>query len=363
MKKYLILFLILFVFFSCNRKSDFNLADDFFKQKKYEQAIIIYQKLLKNNPESDLINKKIGLSYYELSLFKEACLFIEKSLISNKFQPELKKIYGKALFNAKEYYKSIGIFYELIEETNDKNLLIDISLAYLNIKDLKNGLGKYNEWLLSFSDKDIRKEVRTQISNILQTYNKDFGCNEKSEFYKNIYEETKTTEDLINYYNTAVCLNDFPLLENLLLILTEKTKDVKYFNEITLLYIKNTKFDKAEEYVFQSEEINMNQIDTIYLRALLHYYNQRFDSALSYLNTFIEKGGTADNLDLLRGECYYQLKEYNKSIELLEKYYAANPKNLESLLRLRDNYAILKNEQKVIDLDYEIKWFYKKKYQ
>lgn len=360
MKQYLVLGLILFVFLGCNRKSDFNLADDFFKQKKYEQAIIVYQRLLKNNPQSDLINKKMGLSYYEISLYKEACLFIEKSLISNKFQPELKKIYAKALFNAKEYYKSIGIFYELIEENNDKTFLIDISLAYLNIRDLKNGLAKYNEWILEVSDKDKRKDLRKQISEILKTYNIDFGCNEKSEFYKTVYEETKTLEDLINYYNSIVCLNNFTLSESLLLILIEKTKNVKYFNDLALLYIKNSNLEKADDYVFKSEEINMNQIDTIYIRGLLFYNNQKFDSALSYFNIFIEKGGNTENLDFLRGECFYQLKEFGKSIELLEKYYTVNPKNLEALIRLRDNYVALKNEQKVIDLDYEIKWFYKK---
>lgn len=360
MKKYLILLLILFIILGCNRKSDFNLADDFFKQKKYEQAIIVYQRLLKNNPESDLINKKIGLSYYELSLYKEACLFIEKSLISNKFQPELKKIYAKTLFNAKEYYKSIGIFYELIEENNDKTFLIDVSLAYLKIKDLKNGLAKYKEWILEVSDKDKKKEARKKISEILQTYNIDFGCDEKSEFYKTVYEETKILEDLITYYNSSVCLKNFSLSESLLLILTEKTKDVKYFNELALLYIKSSNLEKADDYIFKSEEINMNQIDTIYLRGLLYYNSQKFDAALSYFNIFIERGGNAEQLDFLRGECFYQLKEYNKSIELLEKYYTANPKNLEALIRIRDNYAALKNEQKVIDLDYEIKWFHKK---
>jgi len=107
---------------------------------EYDLAIRTYQKALKLDPESELVNYELALSYLELKEYKKTIKHTDVVLKQkSKFSQGAYVIKGSALDMQGKTKKSIALFKKALKETGEDYLLYyNLALNYFKLGDYKN---------------------------------------------------------------------------------------------------------------------------------------------------------------------------------------------------------------------------------
>lgn len=116
--------------------------------KKYDTAVIKFEKCIKNLDTSFFVYKFIGISYYELEKYDTAKFFLERAYFQDTTDSKTTYFLGLACSNS--YYKEKGIYY--LNKTLNLMCPSDIELAslYQNIAEAYRGFYKDQEALKYF---------------------------------------------------------------------------------------------------------------------------------------------------------------------------------------------------------------------
>ena len=219
-----------------NLNEIFNLALQNQKNRKFLEAIKIYNKILKKNPKITLVYYNLGLIHEQLQNIKVAKDNYNKAI---KIDPNF--IYS---------YNNLGILYQrqgLKEEAIENfKKVIDINPKYLNAYNnlglVYASLGKYGEALSSYLD-----ALKLDEKNIIAT---------KSIIFLLTYHITDKNHPLVKANNDLRNLQTKFKFEELL-----KTKNLNLVLKNSLKIIKNISINIDNLQLFETQAYRRNPLD------------------------------------------------------------------------------------------------------
>ncbi len=171
----------------------YEIGKDFIKKKLYKKALLIFQKILKNNHYDLRANFQMGKIYYELNNLNKSIFFFKKC---NKIQPNTPNI----LFNLALALQSTG----KISEAKENYL----NLISMNPSDVKSYYG-----LFILNDNNINSKFQQNLQNLNE--NNKISLFEKS-LINFIFSKIKKKEgDLKNEIKYLKFAHQFCLDSNL----------------------------------------------------------------------------------------------------------------------------------------------------
>ncbi len=353
MYKIFLLIALFIIFTSCSKGSDLNKGDVAFNKGEYQKAFEYYQKTLKS-AESDIIYHKLAKTSFALKKYPQANSFVKKGL---EIEPKKESL---LLLNAqiateRGYFSEAIYSYKKIEENygEKEEYKFEIAKNYLLYKNVKDGF----EILKKLS---LTQEQKESITKILLSYPLDYACSEKESFFKDYYNENQTVRALREYYNAVKCTKNIDIQEELIKKLVEKEKTASSYNEAAKFYIEKKDLHKAEEYIFESETMKMEQSETQYLRGQISYLNGDFERAILFFEkVLLDKNFNFENKIYL-GESYYFTNKFEKAEPILYELMKNNKDYaLTAAIYLRNVYGKLNNPDKIKEIDFFIKWIHK----
>ena len=269
---------------------ELNIAECLIAIKQYQQAHVVYDKILRKNPNNQLtIAKKENLNS-----FIQSQRMLDK--MSNDIQYELEK--AEKFMSTNQYDSVLAIFSKILEkDPNNILALVNRGVANLN-------LGNFNKALI-----DLEKAETIDTSSHYLFYNLGLAYANTNQFYK-----------ALTCYNKANKLSP---------------SDIGVLNERAKLHLYLQKYEESLSDCNTILKIQPNLKETLYSRAWLYNKLNKKDLALIDLNNIIQNNpGYAIAYDL-RSILYYEQKEYKKALLDVEKAlslgYKIDPKYAEYL--------------------------------
>ena len=143
-------------------QSQFQIANNLFNQKKYLEALDIYEKYAKENPESSLTPEVIyrsGLCYYRLEYYSSAIksweMLVEKYKTDKKAPEALFQV-ADTYFRAQKYIEAVAAFRKLTADYPEtkwvKEAQLRVGQSYYNAKDYDLAIKEYKKYLETCQD-------------------------------------------------------------------------------------------------------------------------------------------------------------------------------------------------------------------
>ncbi|WP_299432064.1 tetratricopeptide repeat protein [uncultured Aquimarina sp.] len=276
-----------------------NIANTYKKKGEYEKAIeyqmkdlnILKKEMGINHPDTASSYSNLSSIYYSMGNYTKSIIYLEKAInigiqVFDTYHPDLAFYYNNIAF----IYKNLG-FYKVSLDNNKKAIEIlektlnplhpKLAAAYKNATYIYSKLNQYENALI-YQQKNI-----------------------------NIIKNTLTPIHLVeDYYNLAFLYN----------------KTENYDGAISLLRKTDSIIEKdlLGTHVYKKETINL-LLKVYYNRGLFFFNNKNYKKALNDFNTI---SNNTKNIDVWNyiGLCYYNLSNYEKSIEAYLKAVQVSPK-------------------------------------
>lgn len=119
---------------------DFEKANKYYDEERYEKAIAAYEKILEDYPEAFIINKNIGNAYFALGDYENAVEFYKK-VLEKQEDSEMFILIGNAYINKKDHEKALEWYKKV------------------NVGDIEDVVPVYNIGVLFFNDRNYEKAM------------------------------------------------------------------------------------------------------------------------------------------------------------------------------------------------------------
>jgi len=144
------------------------LGDAYIGQKKFENAVNTYKKLIDANPKSELPYQEIPLIYNDkIKDTTKALSYAKKGVQKFSDNPKTMDIYGWILYSNQEYSKALQQFEAAIKiSENNPWFYYHAGMACQKLEDKSNALKNYKKALDLLENKPA-KEFKNQIKNLI----------------------------------------------------------------------------------------------------------------------------------------------------------------------------------------------------
>ncbi len=337
MKKILIFILFSSIaanLFAQNDQTDVQLAYQYFQNKEFNKAVVLYEKLYKNS------RVRLYFEYYvecliALKNFKDAESVVKKEIKKNNDELTFYVLYGYIFKlqekpdKATEQYK-----YVLKNLPNDRIQIVDVANAFILRKEFdyaeKTYLSGKEKMGISFAKELAELYVyQGNTSKSVESY-LDYSLenNDSYEFVQAIFQDMIFSDSQGNVTKN---------LRTALLRRTQKFPQVVTYSELLIwLLIQEKDFKNA---IFQAKAIDKRNEESgkrLIEIAALALANKNYDAAIEAYDYVIEKGATYDfynparfgKLDVFYTKVVDGLVQNRSDIEEIEKNYLATIEEL-----------------------------------
>lgn len=375
---YLIFLFFIFSLYSCkDNRTDYQKANDYFKHKKDEKAIIYFRKSIKSGiKDSPILYKKLARSYINIGKFKEGEYYIKKALILSPNDDTLDILYSQILLKRKEYYKAT---YRLKKLPNSFDKYYQLANIYFLAHNIKVAFSNLNK-ALTFLDTNEEK-IKEKYKFALKILTQEEICIEKNKIFNELSPHFKNDIPFLKNYYTALNCKYKNTLDNRAIIkrynetkkqrdsirykiltkIIKKTPNKFYYNQLAQLSIDKKDFTSARKYISESRFQKTNQNILLFLEAQIDFGEERYESVISKLEKYFKKEDNIKALkflakaESLNGNNYSAIKYYK---QLIKK----DPYNKDHLYKLEELYALVGDKKALTDIKYKIKFFHRKFY-
>lgn len=282
----------------CSKESPkdcYNNGMDFYKDGKYQEAAVEFEKAVTKNPDKAEYYIAYGMSLLETEDFAKAQIQFDKAisdkdnLIVHENNKQAYRGKGIACYEAADYENAAAYFKKALEIADMEELDTDI-LSYKAESEMK--LGSYEEALKTYEELLKRKKSDALV-----------------------YGKKAQVEYLLG--QTEKALKDFDKA----IELDSNNYDV-YFGKYYMLMDKGETAD-AKTVLEKALAIKANTDEDYYNVAKIHFLQGQMEAARTELAASLEKGFTEAAYYL--GQISEAEEEYSEAISNYEKYIAAEP--------------------------------------
>ncbi len=375
---YIILLFSLLTLYSCkDNRTDYQKANDYYKNKNYEKAIIYFRKSINSGiKDSPILYKKLADSYIRQGKLREGENYIKKALLLTPEDDELNILYSKILIKREKYYEALyrlrklpDGFKKYYKIANLYFLAHNIKTAFTNLEkaltfletDEEKLKNKYKFALKLLTQKEICIEKNKIFNELKPHFENDI--NFLKNYYKALsckYKKSLNNKSVIARYNETKKERD-ELTYNTLIELVKKIPDTDYYNALAQLSINKKDFKNARKYINESKSLKMNQNELLFLEAQIDFYEERYESVINKLTEYLKKEKNTDVLKYLAKAEYANGNNYS-AIKYYKELLKEDPYTKDHLYRLEELYSLTGNKKALTDVKYKIKFFYRKFY-
>jgi len=258
------------------------------------------------------------------------------------------------LYLAAKNYNLARTYYDQAKEIDSTNASV-----YKSYGELWNTAGRYD-----LAKENFRRYLSLSGNNIpakISYLNSLYKTKDYEEAIK-VIEEIKAVDNSRNYLNRVggysafdMKTPNYDMVKKYLDEFFSKAKptnitarDYLYYGR-TLVKLKadSVSISKGIEMLNKSYEMNPADNSLITEIALSYIYIDDYENAINTFNKKVDSG-TATSFDMLQlGRSYMQVKNFIKAGETFDKISAADPKNMEALMRAANAYANQDPESKL----------------
>ncbi len=360
------------------------LAKEYFRNQEYEQALELFERLIILKPNHPEANYYLGNLHLFNKRYRKAIQFYNKAVFSKYIKYELFYERGKSYFldgkynkAAKDFEKAISlngahinsIFKHALsvlkfKKVNDATILKDIELlkkinpSFFGIEYLLSLLTKYKgdkkaskEYLLAATEKYNHIKLNLKLGNLyFENIEYDSAMEKYNEYIK--YDETSTV-----YINKGIINIKKGLyaeaLQNMEKAFEIDNKKIEAIYFIGYIFYRIKNFEKAKQAFefYETKDIDFKKSDCLFYLGKI-YRNINSEKSIKYFSRAIKINRSDARISLERGNTYFKLEDYEKSLKDYMNYYKLvsddrnfiNFKNLHSLYeRIGRNNEILLN--------------------
>jgi len=300
-------------------KKFFKAGDDFFKVRKFEDAIVQYTSAISLKPEDYKAYVARASAYERINRFAEAADDYERALVFNDKDAELHYLAGRAYFKSEKYGSA---------------------LAKLN-----NAIGKKSNYLEAY-------QTRTQVYMALERYQEALDDCKKALRFK---------EDALNFYNLARVYESLELYDEAEDAYKKSIGKNNNMEEVHIslgkLAFKRDKYDLAMSSVNQVLRINSRNKEALMLRSSIHAARMNITQAVNDISEALIIYRGDPELHMLRGDFYQQLSrhsdaivDYTFALEAGENSAEIFYKRAKSYEQIRDFRSAMTDYNKLLEL-------------
>jgi tetratricopeptide (TPR) repeat protein len=127
-------------------KADLNRGNALFDQGKYEEAIEVYQKIIKEFPDVYVVNKNIGNCYFRMERYDLAEEYYLKVLEKEPNNSDIMLLIGNTYANRGENEKALEWYKKIeFEKINDPTVLFNIGTNFYKNSQFEEALKYYQK--------------------------------------------------------------------------------------------------------------------------------------------------------------------------------------------------------------------------
>ena len=333
-----------------------DLAFKFQKEGRLEEALDIYNTLIRINPEDVNILNLLGMLYLEKKEYELAINYLSKAVVLNSTSYVVSNL-AKAYYLNKQYQQAIDLYHKALEIEENDDILYSLGVAYKGLKNMEKALFYYNKSLefnpknynahynlaLLYRDLDKPKKAIEVCLKAKEIVSNDYDL---YTLLSKLYEKIKDYDSAIKtleegsvlfpqstfcYYNLGVLYSKLGRIKDsihsyLKVILLDPT-DFETMVNLAYLY-KETDKQLALQYALKAYEINNSEFNNVI--ALAQIYRELYDNqnSLKILNEYL-------NLNSNSAEIYYHIAmnlmdigEYSNALSNYNKALSFEPENL-----------------------------------
>jgi len=293
---------------------DKNKVTDYFQNEQYTEAVQ-YLKSMESTAATDItFLNSLGYACYMLDQQPEATRYYQEALAIDSTNFTANRYMGLIKTNTKNYDEALFYYHRLIQKAPSYALLYKaIGDVYVREKLPDSALVNYAtayflqpqnpKIVYSYADQLLDKELYPKADSILNEYLKN---------------------DTLNFSFIKLAIRSA---------------------------YEQKAYDTAAAYTEKWKQSDILDIGTTKQLALANYYIKRYEDCLDICNTLLDQDLEIESLYYYAAKALYQLKNYQKSNELLQKsihlaisntadsYYAARAENFESLKQYKSAIA------------------------
>lgn len=290
----------------------------FANNKKFNDAITVFKKILDHNPQSIEALINVGVAYYESNKLDEALDYFEKAKSLDVKQSEVLYNLGLVYEKKNDIIKALTHFKQSVKsDPSNINALLNIGKIHLQNKDFKYAINAY-ENVLKLSPDDLNI-----YHNLGVTWTKLGKTDKAIDFYLKAVK--LHSRNSFTYYNLGYLYlqnSDFALSKlkkselNFQKAIAINSNTAKFFYNLAVVQSKLKKYDSAIENYKQSIEINPNYSSANYNLSRMYlavenfkegwpmYYQQRLNwyEKIEKKPWYIERVKNFLNLNFWDGE-------------------------------------------------------------
>lgn len=272
-------------------KAKLYLAKSLYFQKKYLQALKLLKELLKTSQIKELkdeIYYWLGQVHFQGKNFSQALNYAYKVIRGFSESPFYWWSYylaGEAYFNLAQYNESEETFQEILKKAKDEELIKKSIMELLKLYYFEGEYRKLIETVDTYLNKFTRKDERAQL--LLYKGEGFYGANKWEKALNTFQEGLSLTED-------------------------EELKDIFYYR-IGKCWLDKEEPDKARDNFDRITSQELKRFSYIEYYIKLDKYQQALDEIQGFLEDFKDSRYLA-NVYLSKADCLYQLGRLNDAL-------------------------------------------------
>ena len=358
------------------------LANNYFAEKNYIDALSEYQKIIWANPDNELALFQQGVCFYKLNYSNQAQQNFNAVLESNPEHYNSKYYLALIKYENENFNDAIPLFLDLLQyDSKNYELYNYLGLCYLETNNLKLSLSSYKKSLkLNSYDPNIYYQIgmiyekllniEEAIKNYNQAINMDDNNNDliyrlgmilyqdgqykKSLEYlrRHLLYQPKDVEVIKILANILYSLKRLPeSIDNYKRLIELDQNNMKYYNKIASAYWELGNYNKAQFYyntILEYEEYQTGQ--TYYYLGFIANQNKKYDLAQDYFFYARECGYNSLNLYKQLSISLLEEKNYKDLIPIIHEGLYYHPDNYELLYNLAFSYFHIHLYKESIDI-------------
>ena len=282
------------------------LADAFFKDKKYNNAIKQCLAILKRDPDNIGTKKILGKCYMKKNMPGKALKEFEEIFDQKSNDLEAIRMLAELYRETEQIYSSISVY----------NILSGLASSNAEIAEIQGILAELNEEIHDYPA-------------AFEAYKTRLGI------YPNDVETNKNLVILyIKLNNTAKAIET---LLYMLSFVTEPKELIWVYENLIQLFVETEEYEKAIEY--SNKLLDIQGVDKFKIRNDIASFNLKlnnFNAGIKLLEELVLMSQSAYDVTVELAQAYIQQKEYEKALErytiLLDKSTPKEAKSIRSLI-------------------------------
>ncbi|MCW4572637.1 TPR repeat-containing protein [Venenivibrio stagnispumantis] len=340
-----------------------NIGFIYYKMGEYDKAEEYFDKLLKVDAEDKDIR---ALTYYALaSISKKKKDFAKYEDYLNKTletDPEFKDAFEE-LFTYYKENKNYQAIVKLLE--NRKNLsedkLLVLAESYIHL-DEKNPNERYRQNAINLltelkksKNKHITKEAEKLLASLEKNKSEVKGTKDNKKVALENPEKKIAAKKISNIQGNAENIT-LATSENIEVLEKKQPKDVKIYNELGILYLKEGKIDKAKENLLKAIKLDPDYAESYNNLGVLYFNLKDYENAIKFFNEAIKRDPDLEKAYYNLANTYFELgkiyknREYfTKAIQNYQKAIKLNPNNKYAYYNLANSYFYIEDYENAIN--------------